>query len=393
MKTLLKKIDIVKSITILALIISFSFNSFAQQKLKEITNGKKIVLKSEILGEDRTILISLPDGYENSNKKFPVLYVLDGRTHFTQATGATDYLARQRLAPQIIIVAITNIDRNRDFTPIHSKQMQTSGGGKEFHNFIEKELMPHIKKTYRTSTYNILMGHSLGGMFAAYSLLEFPGIFDSYIVVSPYLQCADNYINKLAKTKLKPNYKKTPSFYMTVGNEPDYFKSLDEFSSLIKEKTDNAINFLYVEMQGDNHTTTPYLSLFNGLRFTFSDWMLSKETITKGLSAIDEHYKQVSKKFNIKISTPENTINILGYRHLRANETDKAIEDFKENVKRFPNSANVYDSLGEAYEKDNQLKLAKENYKKAFKLGLKQNHQATQIYKKNLDRISASVNK
>ncbi len=382
----------VKSFIILALIFSFSFISFSQEKAEKITCGEKIILQSKILEEDRTVLVSLPGNYENSDKKFPVLYVLDGRSHFLQATGAVDYLAIRGLIPEIIVVAITNIDRNRDFTPIQSKRMPASGGGKKFHRFIEKELMPHIEKTYRTSKYNILMGHSLGGMFAAYSMLEFPGIFDSYIAISPYLQMSDNYINKLAETKLKSDYKKTPSFYMTVGDEPDYFNSLDEFTSLMKEKSDNAIKYVYIEMLGDNHATTPYMSLFNGLRFTFSEWVLSKEIIAKGLAAIDEHYKQISKKFNIELSTPETTINILGYRHLQAGDTKKAILVFKENVKRFPYSANVYDSLGEAYEKDNQLNLAKENYQKAYTLGVKQKHRATEIYKKNLDRVSKIVN-
>ena len=383
----------VKSITVLALIFSFSLNSFSQKKVEKFTHNEKIILQSKILDEDRTILVSLPTDYENSDKKFPVLYVLDGRNHFLQATGATDYLARQRLAPQIIVVAVTNIDRNHDFTPMQSKRMPTSGGGEKFHRFIEKELMPHIEKTYRASKYNILMGHSLGGMFAAYSLLEFPGVFDSYIAVSPYLQLDDNYINKLAETNLKSEYKEVPSFYMTIGNEPDYFKTLDEFSSLIKEKSDKAIKFKYVEMQGDNHTTTPYMSLFNGLCYTFSDWVLSKEIIAKGLPAIDEHYKQVSKKFNIKLSTPENIINILGYRHLQAEEINKAIPIFKENVKRFPNSANVYDSLGEAYEKNNQLNLAKKNYQKAYDLGVLQLHRFTLVFKQNMDRVSELLNK
>ncbi len=178
---------------------------------------------------------------------------------------------------------------------------------------------------------------------------------------------------------------------MTVGEEPEYLKVLDEFSELIKEKSDNAINLLYVQMQSENHGTTPYLSLFNGLRFTFSDWILPKETVSKGLQSNDEHYKQVSKKYNYEVITTENTINLLGYQYLQAGETEKAIEIFKKNVTRFPNSANVYDSLGEAYEKNEQFKLAKKNYQKAYDLGIVQLHRATLIYKQNLERVSKLV--
>jgi len=237
------------------------------------------------------------------------------------------------------------------------------------------------------------MGHSLGGIFTAYSLLEFPGVFESYIAVSPYMQFDDKFIIKHAKDKLKANYKKIPDFYMTVGDEPNYLESLDEFSELVKEKSDKAINFMYVQLQGENHATTPYLTVFNGLRFVFSDWMLPKSVIIKGIDGIDEHFAKLSKKYGYKIETPENTINRIGYNYLQIENYDKAIEIFKENVKRFPNSANVYDSLGEAYEKNKQLKLAIKNYQKAYELGIEQNHGFTNIFKKNLDRAKELAGK
>ena len=387
-KTNLSKL---KEIGILLLIFSFSLNTFSQNKKEENTLGEKITIHSKILNEDRTILISLPDNYKNSDKEFPVLYALDGRTHFQHASGAANYLARQNITPGIIVVAVTNVDRNRDFTPVKDEARPVSGGAEKFHNFLKKELISYVEKNYRASKYKILMGHSLGGTFAAYSLLEYPDVFDAYIAVSPYLQYADNYINSQAELKLKKEYAKPKSFYMTVGEEPDYLKVLDEFSELIQEKSDNAIKFLYIQMQGENHGTTPYLSLFNGLRFIFSDWILPKEIYLVGLQAIDEHYKLLSDKYHYKITTPENTINLLGYQYLQAGETEKAIEIFKENVKRFPKSANVYDSLGEACEKNEQFKLAKKNYQKAYDLGIIQLSPAILIYKENLERVSKLV--
>tara|TARA_B100001964_G_C14049167_1_gene516206 strand:- start:458 stop:868 length:411 start_codon:yes stop_codon:yes gene_type:complete len=134
--------------------------------------------------------------------------------------------------------------------------------------------------------------------------------------------------------------------------------------------------------------STPYLSIFNGLRFIFSDWTLPDETFQNGLLAIDDHFATVSKKYDYKVVTPENTINNLGYSYLGAGRIPKAIEVFKENVKRFPKSANVYDSLGEAFENNNQLELAKKNYSEAYKLGLAQNLGTTSLFKNNLERVS-----
>ena len=44
----------------------------------------------------------------------------------------------------------------------------------------------------------------------------------------------------------------------------------------------------------------------------------------------------------------ESKINSYGYRFLMMNDIDKALEFFKKNVENYPQSANVYDSYGEA---------------------------------------------
>lgn len=380
--------NLTKTIITFILIISFSAHLFAKTETETIVGGERFTIHSKILDEDRVILISLPDNYDNSEYSYPVLVVLDGMTHFRHVTGATDYLARNGQAPGLIVVAVTNVDRNRDFSPVHIDAIPTSGGAEKFHKFIKNELLPKIKKSYRTTDYNILMGHSFGGVFTSYSLIEYPETFNAYIAVSPYLQYADNYIVNEANLKLKAKYDKPKSFYVTIGDEIEYFDALDKFSDVIKEKSDSAINFQYVQMPRDNHITTPYLSTFNGLRFIFFDWVLPIETYQQGLEAIDQHYANVSKKYNYKVEVDENTINALGYGFLGAGRNEKAIEVFKENVKRFPKSANVYDSLGEAYERNNQLNLAKDNYSKAYKIGMKNNLAITSVFKNNLERVS-----
>lgn len=63
----------------------------------------------------------------------------------------------------------------------------------------------------------------------------------------------------------------------------------------------------------------------------------------------------------------ETQLNTYGYELLNAGRTEEAISIFKENVKRYPDSWNVYDSLAEAYERSNNNKPALENYKLAQK--------------------------
>lgn len=391
MKTKNERFSMRVIVGIILTICFFSFNSFSQEK--GITIGEKFTIHSKILNEDREILVSVPDNYNESNKKHSVLYVLDGKTNFEYVVSAVNYLSERDLMPPMIVVAILNVDRYCDFTPIFIDRMSTSGGGKEFHNFIEKELFEFINKKYKTSDYNVLMGHTLGGTFATYSLLEFPDVFDAYIVVSPELDFADNYLIEQAKLKLKSEYSHPKSFYLTVGDEPQYFKIFDKFSKIVAKYSGDAINYSFVKMENEDRRTVPYLSVFNGLRFIFSDWELPKDVLKEGLAAVDKYYKNLSEKYGIDITTPEYTINYLGYNHIRSENFDKAIDVFKENVKRYPNSPNVYDSLGEAYEKSGQFQLAKDNYQKAYDLSVKQEDRYLLYFKANLDRMTKKLEK
>jgi dienelactone hydrolase len=64
----------------------------------------------------------------------------------------------------------------------------------------------------------------------------------------------------------------------------------------------------------------------------------------------------------------EGVVNIMGYERLQSGDTKGAIEIFKLNVAAYPNSPNVYDSLGDAYLADGQKDLARQNAQKALEL-------------------------
>jgi tetratricopeptide (TPR) repeat protein len=61
-------------------------------------------------------------------------------------------------------------------------------------------------------------------------------------------------------------------------------------------------------------------------------------------------------------------MNRVGYEHLQAGDMKGAIELLKLNVAAYPDSPNVYDSLGDAYLAAGQNEQALENAKKALEL-------------------------
>jgi predicted alpha/beta superfamily hydrolase len=74
--------------------------------------GTKHIRHSNILNEEREYWINLPESYnygEASYKKYPVLIVLDGNTHFKSVSGIVSYMSGNGKIPEMIVVAIQNV--------------------------------------------------------------------------------------------------------------------------------------------------------------------------------------------------------------------------------------------------------------------------------------------
>lgn len=86
----------------------------------------------------------------------------------------------------------------------------------------------------------------------------------------------------------------------------------------------------------------------------------------------EQHFVMPFSEISSQISEgAEMDLNTSGYRLMAQKKTTEAIEVFKLNVKLYPESANTYDSLGEAYAAAGNRKLAIENYEKAVKMNPK----------------------
>ena len=127
-------------------------------------------MRSSTLGEERPYWVSLPASYQETQyapRRYPVLYLLDGNTNFYSASGTVQFMSSGASGsiqiPELIIIAVLNIDRTRDLTPTHTLQrpegddpsLKNSGGGDAFLKFLNEELIPHIDRTYRTSPYRL----------------------------------------------------------------------------------------------------------------------------------------------------------------------------------------------------------------------------------------------
>jgi CubicO group peptidase (beta-lactamase class C family) len=90
--------------------------------------------------------------------------------------------------------------------------------------------------------------------------------------------------------------------------------------------------------------------------------------VTEGVDSAAKKYRELKKNQPGAYDFQERELNELGYNLLGQKKTKEAIKVFQLNVEAYPESSNVYDSLGEGYMLNGDKALAIENYEKSLKL-------------------------
>jgi predicted alpha/beta superfamily hydrolase len=156
---------------------------------------------SEILPDDRAVLVYLPEQYmEQGERRFPVFYLQDGQNLFDGRTSyiagrtwnahtTADRLAREGQIEPVILVGVANtgLRRMAEYTPTHDYKLG-GGEGRSYSRLLIEELKPFIDRTYRTRTGpgdTGVGGSSLGGLISLYLGFDRPDIFGKLAVISP----------------------------------------------------------------------------------------------------------------------------------------------------------------------------------------------------------------
>lgn len=225
-------------------------NKKGQTNVVEKKNETRFYSKS--ISDSLSIFVNLPNGYNSQQKeKYAVVYLLDANLYFDIVANVINKYSEVGLAPSVILVGIGYKDfptmdslRNRDYTypvAIPEYEMAISGGADKFLNCINSELIPFIDKGYNTDTLKrVLAGHSLGGYFSAYALLQDlsgkNNNFSSYISASPAIHYNKYYLlNQFTETPQKIGQTKKIKAYFTFGGLEEEENATD--SSMIKQSS------------------------------------------------------------------------------------------------------------------------------------------------------------
>lgn len=168
--------------------------------------------------------------------------------------------------------------RVRDYTPVKADSWKMQTGNAIGHaQFIRETVFPYIEGNYRTKqSKRTFVGNSLGGLFGAFILFEYPEMFDSYILGSPSVWFDNHHIlsSKMKKPALPVKV------YLSVGSleRPEFGEREDmvagasSLAEKIKSQSSEDTHLAFRIIDGAKHATAFPTTLIQGL-----DWIYGKK--------------------------------------------------------------------------------------------------------------------
>jgi hypothetical protein len=233
------------------------------------SSGERAALSSRILGESRPLLISLPDGYDDATRSYPVLYVLDAWDSSRLATWrpALRQVAASGIG-DLIVVGVVNTDRSRDMLACGPRSSGEAGAN-AFLRFLGEELIPWVEMRHRTNGRRVLFGRSDSGLFAVYVFVSAPETFTSYIASSPTLGYCPELMLERVEQVLGSGRVANRALFVIYGERdiPLSHESLPSFTALFSKDSPGNLRWAVERVPGVGHL--PDDALESGLRFVF----------------------------------------------------------------------------------------------------------------------------
>ncbi|WP_230688302.1 alpha/beta hydrolase [Hymenobacter jeongseonensis] len=248
----------------------------AAAKSDPLVIGQTFTLQSKVLGENRRVNVYLPQAYTDSaTLRLPVLYMPDGgvKEDFLHVAGLVQVLVGNGTMRPFVLVGIENTQRRRDLTgPTTNEKDQKIaprvGGSAAYRQFIREELMPEVKRRYRTTAETAIVGESLAGLFVVETLLVEPTLFDSYLAFDPSLWWNNGQLVANASALLRAQAGQPKQVYLATSSQGD-LAATRQLTKVLEGKTPRTITCHYEPMPQETHATIYHPAALKAFRAVF----------------------------------------------------------------------------------------------------------------------------
>jgi len=278
--------------TIVLFLLAFTANVYAQYPRVDIPGSEvRKITSSIVAGQEYELQILLPGSHKTSNKKFPVIYLMDSQWDFPLLKCLYGEHYYDGFIPELIVVGVTwggnnpNHDslRARDYTPTKEARSPQSGGADNFLLFMKNELFPFIETNYKADNNNrTLMGCSLGGLFTLYTLFTQPELFTGYAAASPAVGWDREVLYKYEKEFAEKKLSKPVRVYMTIGDVERSRPAYERFAAQMTSRNYSSVSLKSKILENTGHSGTKSETFGRGMQYVFEKPKLSLDASVLG---------------------------------------------------------------------------------------------------------------
>ncbi len=265
--------------TLFILLLLITGKGFTQYPRVELPGTEIRKISSSIVtGQEYELQILLPGGHATSNKKYPVIYLMDSQWDFPLLKSIYGQQYYDGFIPELIIVGVTwggkkpNPDslRARDYTPTNDGRLKQSGAADRFLSFMKSELFPFIETNYKADPDNrSLMGCSLGGLITIYTLFTQPELFTGYAAASPAIGWDREVLYQYEKDFLQKKLSHPVRVYMTIGDVERSRLGYEKFASTLLNRDHPGISVRSKVLENTGHSGTKSETYSRGMQYIF----------------------------------------------------------------------------------------------------------------------------
>lgn len=313
---------------------------------------ERLYVLSELMGEEFTIQVSLPDTYHHSDSfSYPLLVVLDGSTQFNHTAASVQFYSTYAVIPEMIVVGVSVQNRLAFFT--HTEPEAFAGrAGKAglFTGFLQDELLKVLNEKYRVAPYYVIAGHSLSGLYSSHLAVNGNSMFNAAISISPSLWWDDAVIVSDYTRNHSAEVATPFRWFLSMASEPNEMaESFDSMLLALKNNSRSGLYHSYARFPDETHDSTPLVGIAKGLQAVFSGWNAVPEINVMSLSELTKFYEGKVHEFGYRFPLSVHQFNVYGLKAAYEDQIPWGVEILMQGTKKFPDSEILWDSLATAY--------------------------------------------